>query len=36
MYELVPLSKEEIFYKVIYNLINKLLLYNDIKLVGSI
>ena len=32
MYKLVQLSKEVIFYEVIYNLINKLLLYNDVKL----
>jgi hypothetical protein len=34
---LVPLSKEVIFYEVMYtNLINKLLLYNDVKLVRHI
>jgi len=32
----VPFLKEAIFYKIIYNLINQLLLYNDVKLVGSI
>jgi len=36
MYKLVPLSKEVIFYEVSYNLINKLLLYNDVKLVRPI
>jgi len=36
MYKLVSLSKEVIFYEVIYNLINKLLLYNDAKLVEPI
>jgi len=31
MYKIVSLSKELIFYEVIYNLINKLLFYNDVS-----
>jgi len=36
MYKLIILSNEVIFYEVIYNLINTLLLYIDAKLVELI